>query len=515
MPKSNRILKIAIFATGCAGIVAEFVLSTLATYLVGNAVFQWSIIMSLMLFSMGVGSRLSKHVHTNLLEAFILAEFLLSILCAGSVVGAYTMMPFVSDQINIIIYFLAVVIGGLIGCEIPLVIRINQTYEELKGNIASVMEKDYYGSLLGGLFFAFFALPYLGLTYTPVVLGSINFFVAALLLFFYSNMLKNKASIQFTFAICMVSLIGIGIAAPSVIIYGEQRQYLDKIIFVKQTPYQKIVITQWKHHHWLYINGQEQFSTYDEEKYHEPLVHPAMTMAKSRRRVLILGGGDGLALREVLKYNDLEKVTLVDIDPEMTALATENPIVIAINKGALTHPKAAVVNKDAKAFLRQSPQRYDVIIIDLPDPDSLDLMHLYSTDFYALIKHRLTPAGIMVTQASSPDFSHKAFLCILKTMRAAGLVTLPYHNHIPTMGEWGWVLGVNSHKVHQREIKQKMVICDYSRIDTRFLNNAAVTAMVNFGKGILDEKQLEEIKVNRESKPVLHEYYQKGMWALY
>ena len=100
-------------------------------------------------------------------------------------------------------------------------------------------------------------------------------------------------------------------------------------------------------------------------------------------------------------------------------------------------------------------------------------------------------------------------------MRAAGLVTLPYHNHIPTMGEWGWVLGVNSHKVHQREIKQKMVICDYSRIDTRFLNNAAVTAMVNFGKGILDEKQLEEIKVNRESKPVLHEYYQKGMWALY
>ena len=471
--------------------------------------------MSLMLFSMGVGSRLSKHIHTNLLEAFILAEFLLSILCAGSVVGAYALMPFVSEQINIVIYFLAVVIGGLIGCEIPLVTRINQTYEELKGNIASVMEKDYYGSLLGGLFFAFFALPYLGLTYTPVVLGSINFFVAALLLFFYSNMLKHKAIIQFASVLCMVSLIGIGIMSPSVIVYGEQRQYLDKIILVEQTAYQKIVVTQWKDYHWLYINGQEQFSTYDEEKYHEPLVHPAMIMAQSRRRVLILGGGDGLALREVLKYNDLEKVTLVDIDPKMTALATVNPIFIAINKGSMAHPKAVVVNQDAKAFLRQSPQRYDVIIIDLPDPDSLDLMHLYSTDFYTLVKHRLTPAGIVVTQASSPDFSRKAFLCILKTMQAVGLVTLPYHNHIPTMGEWGWVLGVNSHKLHHQTIKQKMLKCDYSQIDTRFLNNDAVTAMVNFGKGILDKGQLEEIKVNRESKPVLHEYYQKGMWALY
>jgi spermidine synthase len=515
MPKSNRILKIAIFATGLAGIVAEFVLSTLATYIMGNAVFQWTIIMSLMLFSMGVGSRLSKYVRTNLLEMFILAEFLLSILCAGSVVVTYALMPFAFEQINMIIYSLAVVIGGLIGCEIPLVTRINQTYEELKGNIASVMEKDYYGSLLGGLFFAFFALPYLGLTFTPVVLGSINFFVAALLLFFYSNMLRNKAFIKFVFALCMITLIGIGIAAPSVIVYGEQRQYLDKIVFVRQTPYQKIVVTQWKHHHWLYINGQEQFSTYDEEKYHEPLVHPAMTMAKSRRRVLILGGGDGLALREVLKYTDLEKVTLVDIDPEMTALATENAIFVAINKGALTHPKVTVVNQDAKAFLRRSPQRYDVIVIDLPDPDSLDLMHLYSTDFYALIKHRLTPAGIAVTQASSPDFSRKAFLCILKTMQAAGLVTLPYHNHIPTMGEWGWVLGVNSHKINRQIIKKKMVTCDYSRIDTRFLNNDAVIAMVNFGKGVLDERQLEEVKINKESQPVLHEYYQKGMWALY
>jgi spermidine synthase len=515
MPASGRLLKIAIFATGCAGIVAEFVLSTLATYLVGNAVFQWTVIMSLMLFSMGVGSRLSKNIGDHLLEAFILVEFSLSLLCAGSVVIAYALMPFVSDQINLIIYLLAMVIGGLIGCEIPLVTRINQAYQELRGNIASVMEKDYYGSLLGGLFFAFLALPYLGLTYTPVVLGGINFAVAFLLLFFYSNMLNRKVIIQLTAVVCLILLIGIALLARSVIVYGEQRQYLDKIILTKQTAYQKIVVTQWKQYYWLFINGQEQFSSYDEEKYHEPLVHPAMTMAKSRRRVLILGGGDGLALREVLKYDDLEKVTLVDIDPQMTALAAKNPIFVTLNHGAMTDPKTTIVNQDAKAFLRQSPTLYDVIIIDLPDPDSIDLMHLYSTDFYTLVKHRLTPAGIVVTQASSPDFSRKAFLCILKTMQSSGLVTLPYHNHVPTMGEWGWVLGVNLSTVDRRDIKQKMLHGDYNHLNTRFLNNDAVTAMVYFGKGILDKGQLDEIKANTESQPILQEYYRQGVWALY
>ena len=509
-------LKFAIFATGCAGIVAEFVLSTLATYMVGNAVFQWTMIMSLMLFSMGLGSRLSKQIHHNLLETFILIEFTLSILCAGAVVFAYALMPYVRDQINLVIYLLAMVIGALIGCEIPLVTRINQAYEELRGNIASVMEKDYYGSLLGGLFFAFFALPYLGLTYTPVILGGINFMVAFFLLLLHSRMLQHKALLHVTFAVCLLMLTFVAGAARNVIAYGEQQQYLDKIVLVRQTAYQKIVITQWRDHHWLYINGQQQFSTYDEERYHEPLVHPAMQLAASRRRVLILGGGDGLALREVLKYDALERVTLVDIDPAMTALATENPILTAINQNALNHPKATIVNQDAKAFLRQSPQRYDIILIDMPDPDSLDLMHLYSADFYKLIRHRLTRDGIVTTQATSPDFSHRAYLCILKTMASAGLSVLPYHNHIPTMGQWGWVLGVNRNNDTDREtIKQHLLRIDFNHLNTRFLNNDAVIAMLHFGRGVVEKEQLENIEINTESNPILQEYYQKGMWSLF
>jgi spermidine synthase len=196
-------------------------------------------------------------------------------------------------------------------------------------------------------------------------------------------------------------------------------------------------------------------------------------------------------------------------------LATHNPILTAINQNAMNHPKTIVINQDAKAFLRESPERYDVVIIDLPDPDSLDLMHLYSVDFYRLIKHRLTHEGMVVTQASSPDFSRKAFLCIMKTMEAAGLSTLPYHNHIPTMGEWGWVLGVNSTQADREKIKKRMLTSDFNRLNTRFLNNDAVIAMVHFGKGIIDRKQFDDIKVNTESNPVLLEYYRKGVWSLY
>ncbi len=288
------ILKISLFATGCAGIVAEFVLSTLATYLLGNAVFQWTIVMSLMLFAMGLGSRISRLFHNRLLDAFIIIEFSLSVLCAVSAVLAYGIAPF-TDYTSLIIYFQSFVIGSLIGLEIPLVTRMNETYEELRTNISGVMEKDYYGALLGGLAFAFFALPYLGLTYTPIILGTINFLVASLILFRFFALLERKKLLMSVFCLTFIFLILLGVFAKPVIMYGEQGSYLDKIIYSKQTAYQKIIMTQWKDYYWLFINGQEQFSTYDEEKYHEPLVHPAMKLSHNTDRVLILGGGEGLA----------------------------------------------------------------------------------------------------------------------------------------------------------------------------------------------------------------------------
>lgn len=508
------VLKTALFATGCAGIVAEYVLSTLATYMMGNAVLQWTLVMSLMLFAMGLGSRISRILQARLLDAFIGIEFCLSVLCAVSAVLAYGLAPFISCT-NLLIYSQAMIIGGLIGFEIPLVIRINGEYEALRFNISGIMEKDYYGALLGGLLFAFVALPYLGLTYTPIVLGTVNFGVASLILWRFFHLLEWKRSLLAAFGATFLFLAGLGILAQPVITYGEQVKYKDPIIHVQQSAYQKIVMTRWHQYYWLYINGQEQFSTFDEEKYHEPLVHPAIELSANPADVLILGGGDGLAAREVLKHPEVRSVRLVDLDPAMTDLAKTHPVLLTINEGALNDPRVEVINADAARFLETDARLYGTVIIDLPDPDTVELMHVYSRDFYHQVRKHLIRGGVMVAQATSPYFSQKAFLCILKTIQTAGFRVLPYHNQIPTMGEWGWVLGVRDSDGRETGLKERAMALDFSHIPTRFLNRDAMIAMVHFGKGVLDPALLSGIRINSRIQPALYRYYLAGNWGMY
>ena len=510
--RAGRILQISIFATGCAGIVAEFVLSTLATYLVGNAVFQWTMVMSLMLFAMGLGSRLSKSFDNHLLDLFVWVECALSVLCSLAAVSAFGLAAWVS-QINLVIYSLAVLIGLLIGLEIPLVTRLNDQYEELRFNIANVMEKDYFGSLLGGFFFAFFALPWLGLTYTPIILGSINLAIAALFVLSFGRLLRYQWLGRLLVIGCFALIGATALLAQPIITFGEQRQFKDKIIYSEQTPYQKIIFTRWRSDIWLYLNGQEQFSSYDEERYHEPLVHPAMQLAPSRQRILVLGGGDGLALREIWKYDDVEQVTLVDLDPAMVRLARDYEPLVALNKGAMVDERLQVVHQDAARFLQEDETLFNVIIIDLPDPDSVDLMHLYSLQFYRLVERHLAAGGVVVSQATSPWFSNRAFLCINKTMAAAGFSTAPFHNQIPTMGEWGWVLAVRARELPEAGLRRQLGALKMESVDSRFLNNQALQAMFLFGKGMLDQQQ--EVAVNSEVNPVLYRYYSRGSWDVY
>lgn len=508
------ILKASVFATGLAGIVAEYVLSTLATYLLGNAVFQWTITMSLMLFAMGLGSRISKFFRNNLLDLFIGVEFLLSALCASASVLAYGLAAYTS-QIGLIIYALAIFIGLLIGFEIPLVTRINEEYEELRTNIANVMEKDYYGALVGGLLFAFVALPYLGLTYTPIALGAVNFVVASSFLLSFRHLLFRRRTAVIGFFTVTAFLIALTFYAKPIIMYGEQSRYKDKVVYEEQSIYQKIVLTQWRDHFWMFINGQEQFSTYDEERYHEPLVHPAMQLATTHERILILGGGDGLAVRELLKYKDIGAITLVDLDPSMPRLAKTHPVLLRANGNSLADPHVSIVHEDAGKFLRESADLYSVIIIDLPDPDTVDLMHLYSLDFYESVRDHLAADGVVVTQAGSPYFATLAFICIDKTMRAAGLATVPYHNQVPTMGEWGWVLAMRADRHSSDGMRERLSRVTLDGIPTRFLNVDILRAMPLFGKGVFDHPKAGSVDVNTRHKPVLYRYYKEARWDVY
>ena len=511
-PGVSSLLKLCLFATGCAGIVAEFVLCTLATYFLGNAVLQWTLMMSFMLFAMGLGSHLSRYCSAHLLDTFTVLEFCLSLLCAISAAAAYVLSPFLNN-VGVVIYPLGIAIGLLIGMEIPLITRVNAAHEELRVNISSVLEKDYYGALIGGLFFAFVALPYFGLTYTPVALGAVNFGVASLLLWRFRSLLHAPRLLSGLWAGVGAGLIGLFVLAEPILLFGEQALYKDTVILVRQTPYQRLVMTRWRDDYWLYINGNQQFSSYDEERYHEPLVHPAVTLAGNRAEVLILGGGDGLALREVLKYSQVKAVTLVDLDPEMTTLAATHPVFLQLNEHALADPRVSVINVDAFAFLQDTSHLFDVIIIDLPDPNSVELARLYSLNFYRLCKKHLKRGGTLVTQATSPFFSRQAFVCIQKTMAAAGFSVLPYHNHVPTLGEWGFVLGVDETLLEDAALKKTVQELSFQGVETRFLNQEAMIAMVHFGKGVFRDES--DIEVNRESRPVLQAYYQQGRWEVY
>lgn len=507
----SKILKLSLFATGLSGIVAEYILSTLATYFLGNSVVQWTMIVSIMLFSMGMGSRISKYFEKDLITKFILIEFTLSILVALVSVFTYSIAGF-SLYTGIVIYSLSIVIGILIGMEIPLVVRLNNEFEILKINISSVLEKDYYGSLAGGIFFAFFGLPILGLTYTPFVLGFINFSVAlallAMLWKILSKSTKNRLSLS-ALTVFLLWTAGILLAKP-IVDLGEEIRYKDRIIYANQTRYQKIVLTKYQGDYWLYINGNQQLSTVDEEMYHEPLVLPVMSLHPYPAEILILGGGDGCAAREVLKYESVKKITLVDLDPVMTALAVDHPVLSELNRHALENEKVDIVNEDAYTWLENTTGYFDIIIIDLPDPKTIELGRLYSFEFYKLCERHLRPNGYIITQAGSPYYAASAFRCIKKSMEAAGFNCIPLHNQVITLGEWGWIIG--SKESGEKELKEQLQELTFNDIRTRWVNQEAMKLMTSFGKDIFEPG---EVEINTIHHPVLFKYYMHGDWDLY
>ncbi len=513
-------LKACVFATGLAGIVAEYTMATLASYLLGDAVLQWTLVISLMLFAMGLGSRVSRVIRGPLLDAFVAVELALSLLVAASAPLAYLLAAYV-EAVGLVIYSQAMAIAFLIGIELPLVARLNQKFEKLRLNIGSVMEKDYYGALLGGLFFALVGLPYLGRTYTPIALGAVNFAVAAYL---FARCRGSFAWPRRLAAGCLAVpalLAAVGVLAEPIVRYGEQRKYRDRVVYQEQTRFQRIVMTRWKDHHWLYLDGHQQFSSFDEERYHEPLVHPAMELAASRRRVLLLGGGDGLAVREVLKHREVEALTLVELDPAMTRLARAHPVLRRLNSGALDDPRVEVVHRDGYGYLLASREIFDVVVIDLPDPRTVSLARLYSRAFYELAARHLSPGGVLVTQATSPFFSRRAFVSILKSVRSAGLAAVPYHNHVPTLGEWGWVLGLRTGRGAGEgdaagaadRVRSRLAELDFADLETRFLNPDAMLSMLHFGKGTLDD--IDEVDVSEESNLAVFYYYRDSDWDLY
>lgn len=240
-------------------------------------------------------------------------------------------------------------------------------------------------------------------------------------------------------AALLVLCVGFAVAdrAQSAI---EAGSYPGQVLYLESTPYQRVVLTSVRGDLQLFLNGNLQFSARDEYRYHEALVHPAMRRAKQSSRVLVLGGGDGLATREVLRYPQVARVDLVDLDRGVTDLFRLTPWLAALNGGSLTSPRVHIQNTDAFSWLQRTHDSYDVVIADFPDPANFSIGKLYTTAFYRALGRILRPGGIAVIQATSPFVAPRSYWCIVSTLEAAGLVATPYHALVPSFGDWGFVL---------------------------------------------------------------------------
>jgi spermidine synthase len=332
----------------------------------------------------------------------------------------------------------------LVGLEIPLVMRILKRQFSaryaLKDLVSQVLTFDYLGALAVSVAFPLVLVPQLGLVRTGVVFGLLNAAVAVWALWLFRGELRawraHALACAAVIALLLVALLG----ADRLTTWAEDRFYGDRIVFSQTSPYQRVVVTSGNAGVRLFLNGNLQFHSRDEYRYHEALVHPAMAAHGAPKRVLVLGGGDGMAVREVLKYPGVEQVTLVELDPAMTQLFSTEPLLTALNAGSLKSPKLRIFNEDAFGWLDRNDAVFDVIVVDFPDPSNHAIGKLYSTSFYALMARHLAASGYAVIQTTSPLIARKSFWTVVATVEAVGLTATPYHAHVPSFGEWGFVL---------------------------------------------------------------------------
>ena len=503
--RQTRVLLAAVLVVATCGILYELIVGTLSSYLLGNSALHFSLTIGGFMTAMGIGSWASQHIRSNELAWFVGVELAVGAvggLSAAVLYAAFTYTPVFHVAMGAVV----LVIGVLVGLEIPLVTRMlggggRVTAADLKDTVANVLAVDYLGALVASLAFPFVLLPVLGVVRTAFVTGFVNLGVVGLCLWAFRRRLgRARAGLALATLVVAIPLAAGAVGADRLADVFEEKLYRDPVVYAEQSTYQRIVLTARGGDVRLFLDGGLQFSTVDEHRYHEALVHPAMALAPRRAAVLVLGGGDGLAVREVLRWPGVEAVTLVDLDPAVTALARTHAALRAANRDALDDPRVTVLNEDAGAFIADTEAAFDVILIDLPDPNHESLAKLYSRSFYAQVRQRLGVGGMVAVQSTSPTFAREAFWSIVATAEAGGLHPTPYHVYVPSFGDWGFFVG-STHAVRPERY-------DPAPVAPRVLSPDAFRAARTFD-GDVDRVAAE---VSTLDDPVVLRYYQQG-WA--
>ena len=531
--RTSGILHLNMFVLGGNCLAFEYTLSKVSSDLLGDSVEQWALTIAVMMFFMGIGSDYQKKIANKyLIDSFIFIESAICIIGALSPFILLYGFAYTSQAFPLIHYTVIGLLGFLIGMEIPIILRLNEKNSKiLKDNLSSLLKADYIGALFGALFWTLVLRKFFTITEISLILSFSCFIIAILTFFIMKNLLLYK-NIQKIIFICISILLAIlSLNHNEWVVHAEQRFYRDRIIFKETSPYQHIVLTESSSREIsLYINGHLQFNSFDEHIYHENLVHPAMAVGGPMDRVLILGGGDGLALREVRKYESVKEIVLCDLDPVMTNLASANPHMLKLNDHSFEdhrvlpisqHDKTDVqdvvlltkndldsgtkgqkfnvklVNMDARNFLQKVKGKFNKVIIDFPDPVSPNLASLYSREFYQLLLTKLAKDGVIVQQSTSVHHAKEAFLSIGRTMRHVGLNVLPYHAYVPSLGDWGYWLASSS--IKSTRMRQVILGLDKLDVATKYLSPESMRGSLVFGKNMLLSKY-HTINTNLDSQ---------------
>ncbi|QEG39657.1 polyamine aminopropyltransferase [Roseimaritima ulvae] len=495
-------MNVLVIAT--CGLIYELLAGTLASYLLGDSVTQFSLVIGVYLSALGAGAWLSQYVEIRLARTFIEVELALALV--GGLSAPFLFVVFAWIQwFQMALFGMVFLIGVLVGLELPLLMRILKEHLDFNDLVSRVLTFDYIGALLASLLFPILLVPQLGLVRTSLVFGILNALVGLWGTYLLRPILTEKGlgglrgRAMLTVGLLMVAFV----KSDSLTTIAEETMLANPIVFTQQTPYQRIVVTQNKRGFQLHLNGHLQFNSADEYRYHEALVHPALSALAPPRNVLVLGGGDGLAVREILKYPSVESVTLVDIDPAITSLATDFALLSDLNQHSLDDPRVTVVNQDAFVWISQAEQKFDVAVIDFPDPGTFSVGKLYTTRFFRLLRDHLSEDARLSIQCTSPLVAPQSYWCIINTLRDVGFDARPYSVSVPTFGVWGF-----AYATMHPGTNEPIQLADLDA-PLRFLTPSVMQAMFDLPSDITPL----ETELNKLNNQILVRYYDSE-WSL-
>ena len=529
------------------GLIYEYLLAHYAGRVLGAVESSIYSMIGIMIVAMGVGAFLAKWI-SDAFSTFVWLEISIAFLggCAilmmsGATAIAYTLPSWLASLYGLdpqlapdggvvellqtfsrILPFIAgFILGLMIGMEIPLIARIRETLygRRLLHNTGTIYGADYIGAGIGAAIWVLVCLS-MPIIYAAVATAAVNAIVGMIFLYRYRHQVSRPGRLWGAH-IAVAGVLAIMFTNGSA--WMEQLSYSlfkDEVVYSKSTKYQQLTLTQRTIGRGLpevislYINGHLQFSSSDESIYHSYLTYPALLSSARQKNILIIGAGDGLAVRDVLRWNP-EKITLIDLDAQMVKLFSGldpdapphvSNRLLALNESAFLDPRVNVITGDAFIEVERlvSDERsFDTIIVDLPDPSHPDLNKLYSDFFYSRLKEILAGDGVIAVQSTSPFHAKKAFISIGKTLASAGFITEQYHANVPTFGEWGWSIGVK----RGLPVSQRISKVSSLPVANDWLSKQQIEASFVFSKNFFNDS---DIHPNRLGSHTVYNYHHQA-----